>query len=55
MYVWIWHRLPGGVSLKALQVFVIVAAVSALLLFVVFPYVEPHLPFNKASVGNSSG
>jgi len=45
VYSWIWRHLPGPTAVKALQALVLVAAVSALLLFVVFPEVEPHLPF----------
>ena len=50
MYVWIWRHLPGPVSVKLLQTLVLVAAVCALLLFVVFPAVEPHLPINQVTV-----
>ena len=50
MYSWIWRHLPGGTSSKALLSLVLVAAVVALLLFVVFPWVEPHLPFNAVTV-----
>ncbi|WP_166509572.1 hypothetical protein [Blastococcus sp. TF02-8] len=50
MYAWIWRHLPGGTALKALQAFLLVAAVCALLLFVVFPWVEPRLPFNDVTV-----
>ncbi|HTZ42561.1 MAG TPA: hypothetical protein VMB79_01760 [Jatrophihabitans sp.] len=46
MYVWIWRHLPGGLGLRMLQALLLVAAVSALLLFVVFPLVEPRLPAN---------
>jgi hypothetical protein len=45
VYSWIWRHLPGPTAVKALQALVLVAAVSALLLFVVFPEVEPYLPF----------
>jgi hypothetical protein len=31
----------------------LIAAVSALLLFVVFPAVEPHLPISKVTVPGS--
>ncbi len=54
MYVWIWRHLPGSTALKALQALILVAAVSALLLFVVFPWVEPHLPFNNVTVPGDS-
>lgn len=50
MYVWIWRHLPGAVALKLLQTLVLVAAVAALLLFVVFPWIAPHLPINDVTV-----
>ena len=50
MYGWIWRNLPGGTGLKALQALVLALAVCALLLFVVFPWVEPQLPFNDVTV-----
>ncbi|WP_166518204.1 hypothetical protein [Candidatus Blastococcus massiliensis] len=50
MYGWIWRHLPGGTALKTAQALVLVAVVVALLLFVVFPWVEPRLPFNEVTV-----
>lgn len=50
MYGWIWRRLPGPVALRVVEALVLVAAVVALLMFVVFPWVEPMLPFNDVSV-----
>ena len=50
MYVWIWRRLPGPISVKLAEVLLLVALVCALLLFVVFPWVEPRLPFNDVTV-----
>ncbi len=52
MYTWIWRHLPGNVALKIAQTLLLVAVVSALLLFVVFPWLAPHLPFDRATVGN---
>jgi hypothetical protein len=46
MYGWIWRQLPGGTALRVAQALVLIALVSALLLFVVFPYLEPRLPAN---------
>jgi hypothetical protein len=46
MYAWIWRQLPGTTALKLLQTLVLVFAASVLLLFVVFPYIEPRLPPN---------
>ena len=50
MYTWIWRHRPGRTPAKALQALVLVLAVSALLLFVVFPEVEPLLPFTEVTV-----
>ena len=50
MYAWIWRRLPGGTRSKLVVATVLVLAVVALLLFVVFPWAEPHLPFNDVTV-----
>ena len=50
MYTWIWRRLPGSSWLRAVQALLLVVAVSLLLLFVVFPYVEPHLHLNDVTV-----
>jgi hypothetical protein len=50
MYVWIWRHLPGSTALRALQALLIVIAISALLLFVVFPWAEPKLPFNDVTI-----
>ena len=51
MYAWIWRRLPGGRASKVLISLLLVLAVCALLLFVVFPWVEPRLPFGDVTVG----
>ena len=50
MYVWIWRHLPGPLAVKLLEVLLLVSAVSLLLLFVVFPWIEPSLPINKVTV-----
>lgn len=50
MYGWIWRQLPGGTAARATLAVVLVLAVVALLLFVVFPWIEPHLPFNDVTV-----
>jgi hypothetical protein len=50
MYGWIWRHLPGGTASKAAISLVLVLAVCALLLLVVFPWVEPRLPFNDVTV-----
>ena len=51
MYGWIWRHLPGGTASRALISMVLALGICALLLFVVFPWVEPQLPFNAVTVG----
>lgn len=50
MYVWIWRHLPGGLPGKLLGTLALLAGVLALLFLVVFPWVEPRLPFNQVTV-----
>jgi len=50
MYVWIWRKLPGGLPGKLLGSAILVLAVVALLFLVVFPWVDPRLPFNDVTV-----
>ncbi len=52
MYSWIWRHLPGGTASRAVLSVVLVLAVCALLLLVVFPWVEPRLPFNDVTVAD---
>lgn len=51
MYGWLWRRLPGGRGVRSVEAFVLFCAVVALLMLVVFPAVEPHLPFGQDTVG----
>ena len=50
VYGWIWRVLPGGLPGKLLCSAILIGATVALLLFVVFPWVEPRLPFNEVTV-----
>ncbi|MGC7093199.1 hypothetical protein ACPZ19_00900 [Amycolatopsis lurida] len=50
MYGWLWRRLPGPLAVRAITAVVLVLAVIALLMFVVFPWLEPLLPFNDVAV-----
>jgi hypothetical protein len=50
MYAWIWHRLPGNRTGKVISAVLLVATVVALLWFVVFPWLEPLLPFDDVTV-----
>jgi len=49
VYAWIWRRLPGSAAAKAAQAMLIFLAVVALLFFVVFPWLEPYLPFDRVT------
>jgi hypothetical protein len=57
MYVWIWRHLPGPLVVRLLQAALLLAAVVALLFLVVFPAVEPLLPYSDVTVdpGTSAG
>ena len=50
MYSWIWRTLPGGTAAKAVQSIILFLAVVALLFFVVFPWIEPYMPYNNVTV-----
>ncbi len=52
MYGWIWRSLPGGVAGKLLGSAVLLLLLVLLLFFVVFPAVEPLLPFSDVTVGD---
>ena len=50
MYGWIWRHLPGPLLVRLVLALVLVAAVVALLMLVVFPAVEPRLPWTDVTV-----
>jgi hypothetical protein len=52
MYVWIWRHLPGPLAARLAQVLALVLVAAAVLLFVIFPWIEPHLPINQVTVQN---
>ena len=51
MYSWIWRHLPGPLPIRAVQALMLVTAVVMLLFLVVFPWLEPSLPFNDVTTG----
>ena len=55
MYSWIWRTLPGGLAGKLLGSVLLVAAAVVLLMLVVFPAVEPLLPFSDVTVETGAG
>ena len=50
MYAWLWRKLPGSTPVKVLEALVLGVAVVLLLFMVVFPWLEPRLPFNDVTV-----
>ncbi len=50
MYTWIWRTLPGGLPGRLFGSLVLFGAVVLLLFTVVFPAVEPLLPFSDVTV-----
>jgi hypothetical protein len=53
VYSWIWRALPGGLVGKSVLSLVLAAGAVALLFFVVFPQIEPLLPFGDVTVDGS--
>ncbi len=53
MYAALWRLLRGGRGLKAVQLFVLAAAVVFVLFVWVFPAVTPHLPFENVTIEDS--
>jgi hypothetical protein len=51
VYAWIWRHLPGPTAAKIAEAVVLVLGIVALLMLVVFPWVEPLLPFNQVTTG----
>jgi hypothetical protein len=49
MYGWIWRHLPGPLAVRIASAALLVLGVMALLMFVIFPWVEPKLPFNNVT------
>ncbi|MGK5679973.1 hypothetical protein [Actinoplanes sp. URMC 104] len=54
MYAWIWRKLPGGLWGKVIGSLGLVAATTALLWYVVFPWATPLLPFDDVQVGTGT-
>ncbi|MCU1602343.1 MAG: hypothetical protein JWO22_3052 [Frankiales bacterium] len=50
MYVWLWRHLPGPLAVRLLQLLALLLVAVALLMLVVFPWVEPQLPWNDVTV-----
>jgi hypothetical protein len=54
VYGWIWRRLPGNFPVKLVEGLVLVVGVLAILFLVLFPWVEPRLPWNNINIDSPS-
>jgi hypothetical protein len=54
MYAWIWRKLPFGFWGKLTSSLALIAATTALLWYVVFPWATPLLPFDDVQVGTGT-
>ncbi|HEX7104949.1 MAG TPA: hypothetical protein VF218_03210 [Acidothermaceae bacterium] len=50
MYAALWRAIPGNVFAKVGAMLLLLVSALALLFFVIFPVVEPHLPWNDVTV-----
>ncbi|MBB2908810.1 hypothetical protein FHS43_000056 [Streptosporangium becharense] len=50
MYGWIWRRLPGNLAVRTFAALVLTGLVVAVLWYVVFPWLEPRIPLDPATV-----
>ena len=53
MYAWLWRQLPGPLAVRVVLAVLLALVVVAVLFLVVFPWVEPRLPFNDVTVSRS--
>lgn len=51
MYAFVWRHLPGPWPVRLLLALLLVLGVVALLFLLVFPAVEPLLPFDEITLG----
>jgi hypothetical protein len=51
MYAWLWRHLPGPLGARIAIAVLLACAVVAVLFFVIFPLVEPLVPFNNVTTG----
>ena len=53
MYGFIWRLLPGPTFVRVLLALLLIAAVVYALFEHVFPWLEPHLPIDDATIGEA--
>jgi hypothetical protein len=54
VYVWFWRSLPGPLPVRLLLAALALAVVVAVLFLVVFPRLEPLLPWTDVTVDRSA-
>jgi hypothetical protein len=55
MYAWIWRHLPGEQwRTKAVITLALVAVVAGVLWYVVFPWLEPKVQFDRGVVNGGT-
>jgi hypothetical protein len=52
VYAWLWRHIPGPLPIRLLVSLAVLVGVVALLFFVIFPAIDPHLPWNNVNVSN---
>jgi len=52
MYAWLWRHLPGPLAVRLIIAVALLVGVLALLVFVVFPWAEPRLPWSPVEIGD---
>ncbi|GII04813.1 hypothetical protein [Planobispora takensis] len=50
MYEWIWRMLSGGPVAKMCTALVLAGMTAAVLWYVVFPWIEPYVLFDRATM-----
>jgi hypothetical protein len=56
VYAWIWKKIPGGLAGRLAGSLALTVGMFALLWFVVFPAVRPHMPWSNVQLdGNDDG
>jgi len=54
VYGWLWRKLPGPWPVRTLEALALFVGVCAFLVMIVFPWVEPQLPFSDNVVDGGS-
>lgn len=50
MYAALWKLLPGPLPIKVATSAALVLVVLAICFLLLFPWIEPHLPFNQITL-----